>query len=91
MNQHLYWCHLKETPNTSKLCNCPILRLNHGSNWSGSLTISGLNIASGGAQYLTLLKYFSHPSFSYFFSTPPINLKLGLQIGGRLLVATYVD
>ncbi len=25
MNHHLYWCHLKETPNTSKLYNCPIL------------------------------------------------------------------
>jgi hypothetical protein len=60
-------------------------------NWSGSITISGLNIASGGAQYLALLRYFSHPSFSYFFPTPPINLKLGLQIGGRLLIATYAD
>jgi len=38
-------------------------------------------------QYVTLQKYFSHPSFSYvltIFPTPPIKLKLGLQGGGRL-------
>jgi hypothetical protein len=39
-----------------------------------------------------VLKYFSQPSFNYltFFSfppTPPIKLKLGSQIGGRLLTA----
>jgi len=27
----------------------------------------------------------------YFFPTPPIKLKLGLQIGGRLLLATRLD
>jgi hypothetical protein len=27
----------------------------------------------------------------YFFPTPPIKLKLGLQIGGRLLMATHLD
>jgi hypothetical protein len=42
------------------------------------------------AQYVTLQKSFSHLTFS-FFPTPPIQLKLGLQIGGRLLVATYQD
>jgi hypothetical protein len=26
-----------------------------------------------------------------FFSTPPIKLKLGLQVGGRLLLATDLD
>jgi hypothetical protein len=38
---------------------------------------------------VTLLKYFSHPSSSYFFPTPPIKLKLGLQIGGGLLKANH--
>jgi hypothetical protein len=36
-------------------------------------------------------KYFSHPSFSlltFFFPTPPIKLKLRLQVGGRLVTAT---
>jgi hypothetical protein len=39
------------------------------------------------AQYVTLQKYFSHPSlvvYFSFFSTPPIKLKL--QIDGRLLI-----
>ncbi len=44
------------------------------------------------AQYVTLQKYFSHPSLViYFFPIPPIKLKLGLQIGGKLLVATQLD
>jgi len=39
---------------------------------------------SSNAQYVTLQKYFSHPSlvFFSFFATPPIKLKLGQQIGG---------
>jgi hypothetical protein len=40
---------------------------------------------------MTLQKKFLHPSFSYFFPTPPIKLKLGLQIGGRLLIAKHLD
>jgi hypothetical protein len=28
---------------------------------------------------------------NFFFPTPPIKLKLGLQIGGRLLIATQLD
>jgi len=45
-----------------------------------------------GAQYVTLQKYFSHPSLViYFFPTPPIKLKLGLQIHGRLLIPTHMD
>jgi hypothetical protein len=41
---------------------------------------------------VTLQKHFSHPSLViYFFPTPPIKLKLGLQIGGRLLIATHLD
>jgi hypothetical protein len=36
-------------------------------------------------------KKFSHPSLIiYFFPTPPIKLKLGLQIGGRL-ITTHLD
>jgi hypothetical protein len=49
------------------------------------------NISSG-AQYATLLKYFSHPSLViYSFATPPIKLKLGQQIGGGLLIANHLD
>jgi len=41
---------------------------------------------------VTLQKYFSHLSLvTFFFPTPPIKLKLGLQIGGRLLIATHLD
>jgi hypothetical protein len=41
---------------------------------------------------VTLQKYFSHPSLViYIFPTLPIKLKLGLQIGGRLLIATHLD
>jgi hypothetical protein len=44
------------------------------------------------AQYVTLQKYFSHPSLAiYFFQTPPIKLKLVLQIGRRLLTATHLN
>jgi hypothetical protein len=40
------------------------------------------------AHYVTLQNYFSHPSLvTNSFPTPPIKLKLGLQVGGRLLVA----
>jgi hypothetical protein len=36
------------------------------------------------AQYVNLPKYFSHPSsVIYFFATPPIKLKGGLQMGGK--------
>jgi hypothetical protein len=28
---------------------------------------------------------------TYFFPTPPISLKMGLQIGGGLLIATHLD
>jgi len=36
---------------------------------------------------VTLQKYFSHPSLViYCFASPPIELKLGLHIGGRLLL-----
>jgi hypothetical protein len=45
----------------------------------------------GSAQYVTLKTYFSHPSLSYFFPSPPIKLKLGLHINGRLLIATHLD
>ncbi len=41
---------------------------------------------------VTLSKHFSHPSLAvYSFATPPIKLKLGQQIGGRLLIANHMD
>jgi hypothetical protein len=45
------------------------------------------------AEYVTLAKKqkFSHPSLVFFFSTPPIKLKPGLQIGGRLLISSQLD
>jgi hypothetical protein len=44
------------------------------------------------AQYVTLQKYFSYPSLViYFFRTPPIKLKLVLQIGRRLLIASHLN
>jgi hypothetical protein len=47
---------------------------------------------SSSAQYVTLQKYFSHPSFGYLlFPSPPIKLKLGLQMGGRLLIAAHLN
>jgi hypothetical protein len=47
---------------------------------------------SSNAQYVTLQKYFSYPSLViYLFPTPPIELKLGLQIGGRLVIAKHLD
>jgi hypothetical protein len=47
---------------------------------------------SSGAQYVTLRKYFSHPSLvMYSFATPPIKLKPGQQIGGGLLIANHLD
>jgi hypothetical protein len=48
---------------------------------------------SHGAQYVTTLwkKYFSHPSLVIYFFQHPIDkkLKLRLQIGKRLLIATH--
>jgi hypothetical protein len=44
---------------------------------------------SSSAQFVDPEKYFSHPSLSYLlFSTAILKLKLGLQIGGRVLIAT---
>jgi hypothetical protein len=41
---------------------------------------------------MTLQKYFSHLSLVVYFSpTPPIKLKLGLEIGGELLIANHLD
>jgi hypothetical protein len=52
---------------------------------------------SSSAEYVTLRIYFSHPSllilpiYLFFFPVPPIKLKLGWQIGGRLLMANHLD
>jgi hypothetical protein len=51
-----------------------------------------LKSLSSSAQYVTLQKYFSHPSSSCLLGkTKPIKLILRLQIGGRLPIATYLD
>jgi len=45
-----------------------------------------------GAQYVSLRKYFSHPSLvMYSFATQPIKLKLRQQIGGGLVIANHLD
>jgi hypothetical protein len=47
---------------------------------------------SSSAQYVSLQKYFSHPSLVFFiFPTSPLKFKLGLQIGGRQLIANRID
>ncbi len=53
--------------------------------WSSCLVI--VQCSRDGDEYVTLWKYFLHGSLViYLFRTPPlIKLKLGLQIGGRLL------
>ncbi len=54
--------------------------------WEHTLPQASQSISTN-AQYVTLQTYFSHPSFqllTFFFPTPPIKLKLGLQVGGRL-------
>jgi hypothetical protein len=43
-------------------------------------------------KYVSLRKYFSHPSLvMYSFATPPIKLKLRQQIGGGLVIANHLD
>jgi hypothetical protein len=50
-------------------------------------TLGGKSISTG-AQYVTLAKYFSHPSsVMYSSATRLIKLRLGQQIGGGLLIA----
>jgi hypothetical protein len=47
---------------------------------------------SNGAQYVNLQKCFSHSSLVLcFFPTPPIKLKLGLQIARRQLIVTHPE
>jgi hypothetical protein len=56
---------------------CPTYQL---SAWP---TSTGCKTIFSNAQYVTLQKYFSHPSLViYLFATPPMNLKLGQQIRG---------
>jgi len=56
----------------------------HPWRWSKSI--------SSGAHYVTLRKYFSHPSLvMYSFATPSIKLKLWQQIGGGLLMTNHLD
>ncbi len=56
----------------------------------------GMNMRAYPAKYVTLQQSFSHPSlviyfFPYFFPTLPMKLKLGLQIGVKLLITTHLD
>jgi hypothetical protein len=45
-----------------------------------------------GAPNVTLQKEISHPSLVIYYSpTPPIKLRLGLLMSGRLLIATHLD
>jgi hypothetical protein len=47
---------------------------------------------SSGARYVTLQKWFSHANLViYSFATQHIKLKLGQQIGERLLIANHLD
>jgi hypothetical protein len=44
----------------------------------------GIRVSPAGASVCDPAEYFSHPSLViYFFPTPPIKLKLGLQTGGE--------
>jgi hypothetical protein len=54
----------------------------------GGLIGGALNRASH-----TVQKYSLHPSLviCLIFGTPPITLKLRLQTGGRLLIASHLD
>jgi hypothetical protein len=63
-------------------------------NEKGCLWVWGwrCSYSTGAPQYITLPKYFSHPSLViYFFGTPPIKPKLGQQIVGGLLIANHLD
>jgi hypothetical protein len=81
-----YLVHSRNTLNSS--CNST-----HKSKTTTSIVTLSKSISSG-AQYVTLHKYFSHPSmysFVYCSRTPPILLKLGQQTGGVLLIANHLD
>jgi hypothetical protein len=66
------------------------LGLNIGAN--GKQRVRWFWSISSGAQYVTLQKYLSYLSLViYSFPTPPIKPELGLQIGGRLLMAIQLD
>jgi len=73
-----FWCicaTMKAGDNQQKTCKCSRLR-------ASPVVLS----------MWPLQTYFSHPSLViYFFPTPSIKLKLGLHIGGRLLIANHLD
>ncbi len=57
-----------------------------------SLSCAGVRASPALLTTWSLQKYFSHPSLAiYFFPIPPIKLKLGVQIGGRLLIANHYN
>jgi len=52
----------------------------------------GSSSISSGAQFVTLRKYFSHPSLvMYSFATPPIKLKLEQKIGWGPVITNHLD
>jgi len=63
-------CTLLRSLHSFKFCN--VVDSSNHDNHASSLCYKSI---SSNAHYVTLQKYFSHP-------TPPIKLKLGLQIGG---------
>jgi hypothetical protein len=75
----LFW----ELPPTQELC--PKLKICPG-------FVDCISSISSGAQYVTVRKYFWHPSLvMYSFATPPIKLKQGQQIAGGLLITNHLD
>jgi hypothetical protein len=49
------------------------------------------HLHSSCAQYVTLPKYFSHPSLVMYSFAIHMKLKWGLQISGGLLIANHLD
>ncbi len=59
---------------------------NNNTLWTCSWVWAQGKSISSDAQYVTLGKYFSHPSLVlYSLATPPLKVKLGEQIGGGLI------
>jgi hypothetical protein len=83
---------LKHTKSTVKqLCKQEPASMNASTINKTIASVKHKNISSS-PWYVPLQEYLSHPSLViYFFTTPPIKLKLGLQIGGRLLIANHLD
>jgi hypothetical protein len=74
------WVHLRSFLSWDQLCELQVNRLMHYSIHHQLCSVRNL------------ANYFLHPSLViYFFATPAIKLKLGLQIGGRLLITNHLN